>query len=145
MAVAPNSRGFVGFVITEQRLRAGAICRGGSIKSIAGKPRMINSDAAAIEGQFWDRATGEPPGVAEPQGRQHRDSRRFGSMVLDRDLRKHLVRGGFGVRDVYRPVPPMIKNTGVHELKLRFVPGTAAVLIDQPLIRKRLLRIVIPP
>jgi hypothetical protein len=39
----------------------------------------------------------------------------------------------------------MIKNTGVHELKLRFVPGTPAVLIDQPLIRKRLLRIVIPP
>jgi hypothetical protein len=39
----------------------------------------------------------------------------------------------------------MIKNTGVHELELRFVPGTPAVLIDQPLIRKRLLRIVIRP
>src|SRR5678816_2631356 len=39
----------------------------------------------------------------------------------------------------------MIKNTGVHQLELRFVPGTPAVLIDQPLIRKRLLRIVIPP
>src|SRR5215216_1208043 len=39
----------------------------------------------------------------------------------------------------------MIKNTGVHELELGFVAGTSAVLIDQPLIRKRLLRIVISP
>jgi hypothetical protein len=53
---------------------------------------MIDSDAAAIEEKPWDRITGEPPGVAEPQRGQHRDSRRFGSMVLDRDLRKHLGR-----------------------------------------------------
>ena len=39
----------------------------------------------------------------------------------------------------------MIKDTGVHELKLGFVAGTAAVFIDEPLIRKRRLRVVIPP
>ena len=46
----------VGFVITEQRLRAAAICRRGSIQSVAGQPRMINGDAAAIQEQSWDRA-----------------------------------------------------------------------------------------
>src|SRR5215218_7973292 len=89
---SPEQPGIVGFVITEQRLRAAAICRLGSIQSVAGQLRMINGDAAAIEGKSWDRLTGEPPGVAEPQSGQHREGRFFGGMVLDRDLGKHLGR-----------------------------------------------------
>src|SRR5215212_265197 len=137
--------GVVGFVITEQRTRAAAVRRRCGLQAVAGQPRMINSDAAAIEEKPWDRLTGEPPGVAEPQSGQHRESRRFRSMVLDRDLGQDLGSRGLGVRDVDRPIPSMIKDSGVHEFKLRLVPGTSAVLIDQPLIRKRLLRIVISP
>jgi hypothetical protein len=70
---SPEQPGIVGFVITEQRTRAAAICRGGSLQSVAGQPWMINSDAAAIEKESWGRLTCEPPGVAEPQGGQHRE------------------------------------------------------------------------
>src|SRR4029450_9636053 len=132
-------------VITEQRAWAAAVRRRCGLQAVAGQPRMINSDAAAIEEKSWNRLTGEPPGVAEPQSGQHRKGGLVGGMVLDRDLRKHLGSRGFRVRDVDRPIPPMIKNAGVHELKLRLVAGTSAVLINQPLIRKRLLRIVISP
>src|SRR6188472_4182167 len=137
--------GVVGFVITEQRTWAAVVRRRCGLQAVAGQPRMINSDAGAIEEQVGRLVTGEPPGVTEPQSGQHRKGGLVGGMVLDRDLRKHLGRRGFRVRDVDRPIPPMIKNTGVRELKLRFVAGTSAVLMDQPLIRKRLLRIVISP
>jgi hypothetical protein len=72
---------------------------------------MINSDAAAIE---------EKLGTASPVNRQVLRNHKvgstereclFGGMVLDRDLRKHLGRRGFRVRDVDRPVPSMIKNS----------------------------------
>src|SRR6185295_16744088 len=66
-------------------------------------------------------------------------------MVLDRDLGEDLGGRGLGVRDVDRPVASMIEYAGVHELELRFVARTSAVLIDQPLIGKRLLWVVIPP
>src|SRR4029453_18546831 len=39
----------------------------------------------------------------------------------------------------------MIKDAGIHQLELGLVAGTTTVLIDQPLIGKRLLRVVIPP
>src|SRR5512132_2696220 len=135
----------IGLVVTEQRAWAAAVRRRCGLQSVAGQPRMSNSYAAAIKEQVGLLVTGAPPGVAEPQSGQHRKGGLVGGMVLDRDLRKHLGRRGFRVRDVDRPIPPVIKNAGVDELKLRLVPGTSAVLIDQPLIRKRLLRIVISP
>src|SRR3954447_5667588 len=39
----------------------------------------------------------------------------------------------------------LLKNAGVHEFELRFVTRTSGVLIDKPLIRERLLGIVVPP
>jgi hypothetical protein len=39
----------------------------------------------------------------------------------------------------------MIKYAGIHQLELGVVPRTPPVLIDQPLIGKRLLRVVISP
>ena len=39
----------------------------------------------------------------------------------------------------------MIKDAGIHQLELGFIARTTTVLIDQPLIRERLLRVVIPP
>src|SRR5215217_8243448 len=135
----------VGFVVAEQRKWSAAVRRRCGLQAVPGQPRMINSDAAAIEEKSWNRLTGEPPGVTEPQRGQHGECGRFGGMVLDRDLGKDLGSRGFRVRDLDCPIPSMIKNAGVDQLKLRFIPGTSAVLIDQPLIRKRLLRIVISP
>src|SRR4029450_3507238 len=58
--------GVIGFVITEQGTRTAAVCRGARLQAVAGQPRMINSDAAAIEEKSWARLAGEPPGIAEP-------------------------------------------------------------------------------
>src|SRR4029450_7878809 len=66
-------------VITEQRAWAAAVRRRRGIQSVAGQPRMINSDAAAIEEKPWNRLTGDPTGVPEPQrGAQSRGGLRGG-------------------------------------------------------------------
>jgi hypothetical protein len=66
-------------------------------------------------------------------------------MVLDGDLGENLRRRRLRVRDIDRPISSMIENAGVHELVLRIVTGTSGVFIDQLLVGKRGLRIVVTP
>jgi hypothetical protein len=66
-------------------------------------------------------------------------------MVLDRDLGKDLSGRCFRIGHIDGPVTSMIKYAGIHQLELGVVPRTPPVLIDQPLIGKRLLRVVISP
>jgi hypothetical protein len=46
--IGSEQPGVIGFVLTEQRLRAGAIGSWGGIKSIAGQAWMINDDAIVV-------------------------------------------------------------------------------------------------
>ena len=58
---------------------------------------------------------------------------------------QHVERVGFGVVDLDDPVAVVVECARVQELVLGVVLAASTVLVDQILVRKRRLRVVVPP
>jgi hypothetical protein len=136
----------VGLVVAEQGSRLDIAGRGG-VQPVAAQTGVIDRDprpcAVFVEEQGRRLGPGDPPGVAEPQGGQHRDRGFLGSVVAHGDPGQDLGRGRLGVGDIDRPVPVLVEDAGVQQFQFRFVP--AAVMLDQLLVRVGGLRVVVPP
>ena len=85
------------------------------------------------------------PGVAEPDGRQHMQRGGLRARVRHLDGHEQIVGAGLGVVHLGDPVPIVVEHPGIEQLVLRLLAVTRPVLLDEVLIGKRGLRIVIPP
>ena len=65
------------------------------------------------------------------------------AVILELDAHQHLGRRGLRVRDVDRPVAVVVEHTRVEQLELRVLE--AAPVVDELLVGKRRLRIVVAP
>ena len=65
------------------------------------------------------------------------------AVILELDAHQHLGRRGLRVGDVDRPVAIVVEHTGVEQLELRVLE--AAPVVDELLVGKRRLRIVVAP
>ena len=67
----------------------------------------------------------------------------FGAAVVDRHPHQHVVRPGLGVLDEDVEVAVVVEDAGVEQLVLRLVLAAAPVLLDQPRVGKRALRVLV--
>ncbi len=141
----PEQPAQVRLVVAKQRLRPDALLGGSGIEPVSGQPWVLDGDPVPVQEQRRRLAARNPPRVAEPHRRQYRQHRVLGRMVFDGDAGQDLRRGSLRVRDIHGPVAAVVENAGIQQLKLGFVPGPTRVLVDQLLVRKRRLRVVIPP
>ena len=85
----------------------------------------------------------EGPGVAEPQGRQQVQRGGVGTPVRHREADQHVVGRILGVLDLHVEVAVLVEDARVEQLILQLVLSALAVDLDQLLVGKRRLRILV--
>jgi len=68
---------------------------------------------------------------------------RIGTAVGGGDLDQNVVGGRLGVLDDDVEIPVLVEDPRVGELELGFLSAAAAILFDEPLVRERLLRVLV--
>ena len=85
------------------------------------------------------------PGVAQPERGQQGERRRIRTTVNNADPNRDVIRGGLRVFDEDIEIATLIKDTRINQLEFRLITPTPAVLLEQALIGKTLLRILVKP
>ncbi len=83
------------------------------------------------------------PGIAEPQRGQQMQRGALRAAVGRRDTDQKVVRRGLGILDRDVEVSPFLENARVFQLELRLVAAAPAIFLEQPVVRKGRLRILI--
>ena len=83
------------------------------------------------------------PGVAEPDGGQNVKSRGFRAAVLHRDLHENVFGRRLGILDEDVEIPIVVEHAGVEQLVLQLAATPRLVALDDLVIGKRALRILV--
>ena len=103
---------------------------------------MVRLDADGVLDGRPDREPRAPgariprPGVAEPECRQQVQRRRFGPAIGQGDANQDVIGRVLHVFGEDVEITVIVEQAAVHEFELRLCPAAAAVLLDQPRIRK---------
>ena len=140
LSVAPPQPVAVRFVLAEQQF--------GSViadQSHRGQLRVDRNDFAAADlAKQWFLDTGFPrPDISSPELRQDVERRRLAAAVGRDDFHKNIVVTRLRVSDRDIEVAVIVKGAGIEQLEFRIVDAAAAVLFDEPRIRKFRLRIFV--
>ena len=142
VARAPQAAG-VGFVFRKQHRRLPAVgVRSDGQEEFAqrlvrGPKQVFVFPAAQARFERASLVGAAPrPGVAKPKRGQQVKRGALRSAIGHRESNQNVVRRIFRVFGEHVKVTVVIENTALHQLELRFVLAAAAVLFDQPRIRK---------
>ena len=137
----------VGLVLTEEQgwLGAGGV-RAADELQLAQK-RVIDLHRGALTAfkPRLRRPYVPRPCVAKPRGGKNVQRVGLRTLVGNPHVHQHVQRRVLGVVDLDDPVPIVVKSARVQELVLWIELSPAAILVEQFLVRKGALRIVVPP
>ena len=141
--------GRVGLVLAEQQLWLRTVGAGRSDELHGAEDGMLDGDRRLPRGPQGRlrlaRIRIPGPGIAEPGRRQHVDGLGLRALIGELDGHQQVAWAGLGVAHLGDPVPVAVERAGVKQLVLGLITVPAGVGIDQVLIRKRALRIVVAP
>ncbi len=83
------------------------------------------------------------PGVAKPDGRKQRELSLLRPVIHDLNTDAQIFRRRFGILDAHVEIPVLVEDTAVDQFELRIMAPSAAILLDQPGIGERCLRVLV--
>src|SRR6185437_11124475 len=106
---------------------------------------MLQHDMPFIGGHHpWFVFIGAPaPGISEPDGRKDMHGRRILSPVMNGYPDEDILHIRLGIFDKNVEIAVLVEDTRVYQLELRLLPRPSSVFINQPLIGKSLMRILV--
>src|ERR1017187_5484476 len=135
---APEPLG-IGVVAGEEDLRWGV-----GVEPAAAVIEIREFDAAGYLVEFGlGRAVLPRPGVAYPDGGQYIERGGFGAAIADLDADEDVVGRSLGVFHEDVEIAVVGEDAGIEQFILGIVAGAAAILLDQIVVRKRGLRILV--
>ncbi len=130
----------VGLVVAKQQF-VRALAEDGE----AAEHRIGDTDAVGADRRQrrFHRVLFPRPGIAEPDVRQNVQRRVGRPAIGDRHLHQDVVHVGFGVGDLDVEIVVVVEHAGVEQLELGRIEPAPGVLLDQPLVGKGVLRILV--